>query len=152
VKKATSEKFRACRERVHDDAFEAQIALYMVAPLLKNALNELKLDYLRDSGLFLRRALVRYLALGLCRLLDKPNDSGKTGMTASISSLLVMAEGVLGEDQIQKLTWIWRKSKRTQHKGNTTWCRRFSFCETLKWPIASSRGKTRQTNSGDMIW
>ena len=53
VKKATSEKLRTCRELVHDDAFEAQIALHMATPLLKNALKELKLDYLYNSGLFL---------------------------------------------------------------------------------------------------
>lgn len=47
--KPTSETFSACRNLVHDDAFEAQIALHMVTPLLKNALNELKLDYLRTS-------------------------------------------------------------------------------------------------------
>ena len=33
VIKATSENFRACRELVHDDAFEAWIALHMVPPL-----------------------------------------------------------------------------------------------------------------------
>jgi AbiU2 len=106
ARKATSEKFRRCRERVHDDAFEAQIALHMATPFLNNDLEALKLDYLRTSGIFLRRSLVRYLALALYRLLDKPNDGGRTGITASISSLLGMAqsEGVLSKEQCQKLT------------------------------------------------
>jgi hypothetical protein len=45
-----SEKFHACRVLVHDDAFEAQITLHMVLPLLKNTLRELKRDYLYKSG------------------------------------------------------------------------------------------------------
>jgi hypothetical protein len=65
TKKEISENFRACRALVHDDAFEAQLALHMVKPLLQNALKELKLGYLYDSGLFLRRSIVRYLALAL---------------------------------------------------------------------------------------
>ncbi len=119
LKKTTSEKFRACRELVHDDVFEAEITLHMVTPLLKNALKELKLDYLYNSGLFLRRALTRYLAIVLYRLLDKPNDSGKTGVTASISSLLVMAksEGVLSETQIQKLSSDIEKIKTGAAQG-----------------------------------
>ena len=82
----TSDTFWACRKLVHDDAFEATAALDMGLPLLKNALRELKIDYLYDCGLFLRRALTRYLTLVLYRLLDKPNESGKSGITASISS------------------------------------------------------------------
>jgi hypothetical protein len=99
-----SEKFHACRVLVHDDAFEAQIALHMVAPLLKNVLRELSLKYLYEGGAFLRRSLTRYFALVLCRLLDKPNASGKTGTTASISSLLELAksENVLIDEKIQK--------------------------------------------------
>ena len=64
--KLTSDKLRACRDRVHDDAFEAQIALQMVEPLLGNTLKLLEVRYLYDSALFLRRALVRYLALADC--------------------------------------------------------------------------------------
>jgi AbiU2 len=103
--KLTSDKLRACRDRVHDDAFEAQIALQMVEPLLGNTLKLLEVRYLYDSALFLRRALVRYLALALYRLLDKPNGAGRTGITASVPSLLEMAksEGFLSEAQFQKL-------------------------------------------------
>jgi hypothetical protein len=105
MKIATSEEFRKCRELVHDDAFEAQIALHMATPLLSGTLSQLKLNHLYDSALFLRRALVRYLSLALYRLLDKPNYSGRTGITASIVSLLEMAksEGILSADQFVKL-------------------------------------------------
>jgi hypothetical protein len=65
-----SEQFHACRVLVHDDAFEAQIALHMAAPLLKNVMRELSLKYLYEGGVFLRRSLTRYFALVLCRLLD----------------------------------------------------------------------------------
>jgi hypothetical protein len=41
---------------------------------------------------FFRRAITRYLALISCRLLEKPNERGKKGVTASIASLLDMAE------------------------------------------------------------
>jgi hypothetical protein len=105
VNNTLSERFSRCRERVHDDAFEAQIALLMAAPLLNNDLDAVTVDYVRKSSIFLRRALVRYLTLALFRLLDKPNDSGRTGVTASISSLLKMAkaENVLSDAQYRKL-------------------------------------------------
>ncbi len=119
AKKTTSENFDACRERVHDDAFETRLALHMTLPLLKNTLKELKLDYLYNSGVFLRRALTRYLALVLCRLLDRPNDSGRTGITASISSLLAMtkAEDVLAEHRVQKFTADFEKIKADAAQG-----------------------------------
>jgi hypothetical protein len=47
----------------------------MVAPLLEGTLNELNADHY-GCGVFLRRALTRYLALVLFRLLDKPNFRG----------------------------------------------------------------------------
>lgn len=114
-----SEKFHACRVLVHDDAFEAQIALHMVAPLLKNVLRELSLKYLYEGSVFLRRSLTRYFALVLCRLLDKPNASGRTGTTASISSLLEMAksENVLSNDQIQKFSSEFEKIKADAAQG-----------------------------------
>jgi hypothetical protein len=119
TKKEISENFRACRDLVHDDAFEAQLALHMVKPLLKNALKELKPGYQYDSGLFLRRSIVRYLALALCRLLDKPNESSKTGITASISSLLEMAksEGILSEAQIRNLISDFEQIKADAGQG-----------------------------------
>lgn len=119
AKKTTSENFDSCRERVHDDAFEARLALHMTLPLLKNTLKELKPDYLYNSGVFLRRALTRYLALVLCRLLDRPNDRGRTGITASISSLLAMtkAEDVLAEDRVQKFTADFEKIKADAARG-----------------------------------
>jgi AbiU2 len=114
-----SEKFHACRVLVHDDAFEAQITLHMVLPLLKNTLRELKRDYLYKSGVFLRRSLTRYLVLALFRLIDKPNASGATGVTASISSLLEMAkaEGVLSDDQIKKFADDFNKIKSDGAQG-----------------------------------
>ena len=103
--KSPSERFSLCRERVHDDAFEAQLALLMVAPLLNNDLDALTVDYVHKSGIFLRRALTRYVTLALFRLLDKPNDSGRTGITVSIYSLLEMAkaESVLSDAQYRNL-------------------------------------------------
>jgi hypothetical protein len=126
--KSTSEKFNACRDLVHDDAFEVEITLHMATPLLKNALQELKLDYLYNSGIFLRRALTRYLALVLFRLLDKPNDSGKTGVTASISSLLEMAksEGALSDAQIQSFAADIEKIKADAAQGQ------YNLVQTLR--------------------
>lgn len=117
--KPTTDKFKACRELVHDDAFEAKLALHMVLPLLKNTLKEVKLNYVYEFGLFLRRSLTRYLALVLCRLLDKPNESGKTGITASISSLLAMAksESVLSDAQIQNFTSDFERIKTDATQG-----------------------------------
>ena len=53
-------------------------------------------------GVFLRRALTRYLGLVVSRLLDKP-ENGKTGITASIASLLEMArdEAIFTPAQVQ---------------------------------------------------
>jgi hypothetical protein len=117
--KATSKNFRTCRARVHDDAFEAQLTLHMVTPLLGNTLKELKRDYSHKSGVFLRRALVRYLTLALYRLLDKPNDKGRTGITVSIASLLEMvkSEGVLAEAEITGLTAKIEKIKANGANG-----------------------------------
>jgi hypothetical protein len=100
----TSTRFGECRELVRSDALEAQRTLRMVVPLLSGALREIKDDYLHSCAVFLRRALARYFALALCRLLEKPDDAGKTGATASISSLLEMteSEGVLSESEVQE--------------------------------------------------
>lgn len=104
--RVVSEKFTACRERVHDDAFETQLALHMVSPLLSSRLSDIKIDYVYQSSLFLRRSIVRYLVLDLYGLLDKPNEKGKTGVTASIESLLEMArsEDILSDQQIKAFT------------------------------------------------
>ena len=117
--KPGSEKFQACRRLVHDNGFEAKIASDMVLPLLKNALNELKTKYLRDSGIFLRRALTRYAALVACRLLEEPNESGKTGITASIASLLEMAEAesLLPAEKIAQLRAKFEKIKADAADG-----------------------------------
>jgi hypothetical protein len=98
-----SDKFRECRIRVHDDAFEARLAQHMVGPIL-GKMTQIKVDYIYQSSLFLRRSTVRYLVLALYRLVDKPNETGKTGVTASIESLLDMArsEDVLSGQQIDK--------------------------------------------------
>ena len=120
MKKVTSEQFRACRQLVHDDAFQAQITLHMVKPLLgKNELDDLKLEYLRATGIFFRRVLSRHLSLVLYRLLDKPNERGLSGVTASISSLLEMARSdhVLSEAQFQNLTLAIEKIKTDGANG-----------------------------------
>lgn len=82
------QRFQECRKLVYDDAFEGRVTADLAIPLLGNVPNEMKTKYLYDVAIFLRRILTRYLALVMCRLLEKPNDSGKTGVTASIASLL----------------------------------------------------------------
>jgi hypothetical protein len=81
--KSPSDKFNTCRKLVCEDAFEAQLAAKMAIPLLGGALPKMTNHY--SVGVFLRRALTRYLGLVLSRLLDKP-ENGRTGMTASIAS------------------------------------------------------------------
>jgi hypothetical protein len=100
-----------CRKLVDDDAFEAQIAAHIATPLISGELSKLKRDRYW-VGVFLRRALVRYLAIVLSRLLEKPGE-GSTGVTASISSLLDMAksEGVLDKRQIRHFTSEFKKIK-----------------------------------------
>ena len=92
--KAPSEQFYTCRKLVHDDAFEAKCAAQMALPLLRRDLSPL-------AG-FLRRALTRYLAIALSRLLEKPKEE-HTGVTASVSSLLDIAksENLLRQDEIE---------------------------------------------------
>lgn len=96
-----SEQFKTCRKLVHNDAFEAQLAAKMAAPLIRGELNKMQDHY--SVGLFLRRAMTRYLGLVVSRLLEKPGGGG-TGITASIASLLEMAqnEAILSSDQIQR--------------------------------------------------
>jgi hypothetical protein len=72
ISRTVSEKFAACRRLVHDDAFESRLSLHMVTPLLSR-LSDIKVDYVYESSLFLRRSIVRYLVLALFRLLDQPN-------------------------------------------------------------------------------
>jgi hypothetical protein len=108
--KTPSERFNTCRKLVHDDAFEAQLAAEMATPLISGALTKMKDHYL--TGVFLRRVLTRYLGLVLSRLLDKP-ENGRTGVTASIASLLEMAEdeGILSSTQIQSFISEFEKIK-----------------------------------------
>jgi hypothetical protein len=104
MNKPTSDRFRICRRLVRDDAHEAQIAMHMAMPLLQaRGVDELGKHY--APGAFLRRALARYIALILCRLLERP-DQGYTGETASIASLIDMAksERILQQDQVQSFT------------------------------------------------
>lgn len=117
--KAPSDKFRACRQLVHDDAFEARLAVHMALPLLKDTLRHLKGEHLHDCGVFLRRALTRYLTIALCRLLDKPQESGRTGITASIASLLEMAkdEEVLLGETVSTLQAEFEKIKKSAAEG-----------------------------------
>jgi hypothetical protein len=107
-----SDKFKECRIRVHDDTFETRLAQNMVSPALSK-MNQIKVDYVYQASLFLRRSIVRYLVLALYRLLDKPNEKGKTGVTASIESLLEMArtEDVLSGQQVDKYVRDFEKIK-----------------------------------------
>lgn len=91
----------------------------MVTPLLQNVLKEVKTKYLEVSGVFLRRAMTCYLALISCRLLEKPNPDGRTGITASIASLLDMAgtEGLLTPDDTKKLRSEFEKIKADAADG-----------------------------------
>lgn len=126
--KKGSEKFQACRKLVRDDAFEAKIACHMVMPLLQSALRDMKTKYLYDSSVFLRRALTRYLALVSCRLLEKTNESGKTGVTASIASLLEIAEteALLKPEKIGHLRSEFEKIKATAADGE------YDFVKSLR--------------------
>jgi hypothetical protein len=117
--RTTSEKFDRLRALVHDDAFEARIALSMCSPLLESALREMRVEHLHASALFMRRALVRYLALALCRLLEAPNETGRTGITASIPSLLATAkdEGVLSEREVDSYRADFERMKKAAADG-----------------------------------
>ncbi|MCK1383650.1 hypothetical protein [Bradyrhizobium sp. 21] len=107
-----SDKFKECRLRVHDDAFEARLAQHIMGPILSR-LNEVSVDYIYEPSIFLRRSMVRYLVLALYRLLDKPNEKGATGVTASIQSLLEMArsEDILLPEQLAALERDFEKVK-----------------------------------------
>jgi hypothetical protein len=109
---SSSDTFKECRLRVHDDAFEARLAQHTVKPVLQNMEN-IKVDYVYQTSIFLRRSMARYLVLALYRLLDKPNEKGSTGVTASIASLLEMArsEDVLSRRQVNKYTTEFEKIK-----------------------------------------
>ena len=91
--------------------------MHIVTPLLGKAMKELKPDYY-SCGIFLRRALMRYLGIALYRLLDTP-QRGRTGETASISSLLEMAKSdrVLDNDQIRRFTSDFDKIKAEAAQG-----------------------------------
>jgi hypothetical protein len=107
-----SDTFKECRDRVHDDAFEVRLAKHMVGPILSR-LNEVGAEYVYEPSIFLRRSTVRYLVLALYRLLDRPNEKGQTGITASIQSLLEMArsEDILPGEQIDAFTRDFEKIK-----------------------------------------
>ncbi|WP_377829296.1 hypothetical protein ACFKHW_04265 [Bradyrhizobium lupini] len=90
----------------------------MVEPLL-GKMTQIKANYIYQTSLFLRRSIVRYLVLALYRLLDKPNEKGKTGVTASIESLLEMArsEDVLSGQQVDQFTRDFEKIKTDGVQG-----------------------------------
>jgi hypothetical protein len=113
--------FETCWKRVHDDAFEAILAVHMVTPLRDRDPSSFPNEDVQQTALFLRRSLTRYLALVLHRMLDKPNQRGHTGVTVSISSLLEMAgnDGILGAIQLQELKDEFERVKaRAQANGN----------------------------------
>lgn len=101
MNKTPSEQFNTCRKLVCDDAFEARLAAEMATPLLSGGLAKMNDHY--SVGVFLRRSLTRYLGLIVSRLLEKPGQ-GPTGTTASIPSLLEMAqnEEILNKNQVQR--------------------------------------------------
>jgi hypothetical protein len=112
--------FDACRKRVHDDAFEAMLTTHMVTPLL-NDLASFPNEDVYKIALFLRRSLTRSLALLLWKMLDKPNERGRTGVTASIGALLEMAgrDQLLNENQLRELTDRFEQIKvRAQASGS----------------------------------
>lgn len=113
-----SDKLKECRLRVHDDAFEARLAQHIGSPILSR-LEEVSVDYVYESSLFLRRSMVRYLVLALYRLLDKPNETGQTGITASIQSLLEMArsEDILPKEQLDGFERDFEKIKKDGADG-----------------------------------
>jgi AbiU2 len=98
--KSTSPRFQECRKLVHEDAFEAKLAAETAIPLISGLLSEMGEH--RAVGIFLRRVLMRYLSLVLSRLLDESRN-GRTGITASIPSLLEMTreETILSQTQLQ---------------------------------------------------
>jgi hypothetical protein len=85
------------RTRVNDDAFELIVAVKIIEPLLSNNI---------EAGvpMFLRRILSRYAILDVTRLMA-PVGTGKTGTTASLRSLLHLAESenILSPEFIAKI-------------------------------------------------
>lgn len=114
--KTPSEKFNTCRKLVHNDAFEARLATEMAAPLISGELDKMTGHY--AVGQFLRRVLTRYLSLVVSRLLEKPGQGG-TGVTASIASLLEMAqdEAILSSTEIQRFLSEFDTLKTQATKG-----------------------------------
>jgi hypothetical protein len=108
--KTTTQRFQDCRKLVHEDAFETKLAAEIATPLLSGQLSKIGDHY--DVGVFFRRMSTRYLSLVLSRLLDKPQN-GQTGITASIASLIEMAqaETVLSSTEIQNFIAMFDKIK-----------------------------------------
>ena len=114
--KTPSKQFNTCRKLVFDDALKARLAAEMATPLLGGELTKIKGHY--PVGIFLRRSLTRYLSLVLSRLLDKLEE-GRTGITASIASLLEMAhnERILSGIKIQRFVSDFDKIKTHAAQG-----------------------------------
>src|ERR1700756_4764647 len=114
--KSTSPRFQECRKLVHEDAFEAKLAAETAIPLISGLL----MGEHRAVGIFLRRVLMRYLSLVLSRLLDEARN-GRTGITASIPSLLEMTreETILSQTQLQHFDSAFEKIKANAgHQGS----------------------------------
>lgn len=118
IRKKLSKQLEAFRKLVRDDASEVQFALYAVSPLLSDALKNMKVDFTYTFSIFLRRALTRYLALAMCRLLEKPKK-GQTGVTASIASLLegLKSEGILPAKRVDEFIARFEKAKTDAADG-----------------------------------
>ena len=152
MNKTTSDRFSTCRRLVRGDAFEAQIGAHMATPLLNTRGLE-KLGEHYASGVFLRRALTRYIALVLCRLLEKP-ERGQTGETASIASLLDMAnsERILGQDQVQTFTSNFDKVKAEAANKEYDLVQAFRDLRTIQLATGSCHGQNRRTTSGRITY
>lgn len=100
------------RKRVKDDAFELILAVKIVEPLLSRQI---------ESGVptFLRRILTRYAILGVTRLLA-PAETGKTGTTASLRSLIALArrdEAISAEFAARTVAKIDQLAKEFERDG-----------------------------------
>ena len=127
-----SEQFKTCRKLVHNDAFEAQLAAKMAAPLIRGELNKMQDHY--SVGLFLRRAITRYLGLVVSRLLEKPGGGG-TGITASIASLLEMHK-TRQSSAVIKFSASFQTSKQSKFRRrmeNMILCVPFANSEIFIW-------------------
>jgi len=65
--------------------------------------------------LFLRRSLTRYLALAVCRLLEKSKEDGATGKSASVEGFLLLArkESAVSQGLLDRIEKAWGSVRST---------------------------------------